>query len=410
MKAREECILDAGTGPMTVRHLRLEGTNAEIGRALARIGRDRHGIDGDDLELPPEIVQARRSFSEAHYPELWARSEGVRSVFDADAPPDRLDAQTLRYNLPLPPEMRLEYGCSVAKARVHDGEDGRGEPNGPTDPTGRWLVSRNFDFTLRSFPEALGAKADELPAALRRPMMADPYVMEIYPSDGGIPALYLSSFDLLSGVIDGMNGAGLVVTLMHLLREPEEGRAVKPPQVGLNELEVLRYLLDRCETAQEAMEALTRHRPYTAWIPCQYLVTDASGTSFIFVPSEEETHFEIEAAGPQFCTNHGPGFERPIGDDGLDAQLESSLERLEILRTGIAHDRPTTEEDVRKAARKAFRTSVEEDDDRLIGATLWHALYEPEARRLRVAFLEQWTLEEHRATYTPYFHFSLDPA
>ena len=47
---------------MTVRHLILRGTNAEIGRAVAEIAQRRHGASLEDLRADPVFVRARRDF------------------------------------------------------------------------------------------------------------------------------------------------------------------------------------------------------------------------------------------------------------------------------------------------------------------------------------------------------------
>ena len=46
------------------------------------------------------------------------------------------------------------------------------------------------------------------------PAMSEPYVMEWYPEDGGYASLAVQAFDPLSGTLDGINSAGLVVSIM----------------------------------------------------------------------------------------------------------------------------------------------------------------------------------------------------
>ena len=46
------------------------------------------------------------------------------------------------------------------------------------------------------------------------PAMSEPYVMEWYPEDGGYASLAVQAFDPLSGTLDGINSAGLAVSIM----------------------------------------------------------------------------------------------------------------------------------------------------------------------------------------------------
>src|SRR5436190_11601207 len=77
---QERVIAGAPSESMEVRHLVLTGTNEEIGRALAEIGRERYGI-----KLPPATdalrTRAQRRFIEKNYPILYQRMRGVAASF-----------------------------------------------------------------------------------------------------------------------------------------------------------------------------------------------------------------------------------------------------------------------------------------------------------------------------------------
>jgi len=87
-------------------------------------------------------------------------------------------------------------------------------------------------------------------------------VMQWYPTDGGYASLAVYAFDRLAGTLDGINSAGLVVSIL----ADEEALAMLGPllephfgargAVGLHELQVMRWLLDTCDSADQARQAL----------------------------------------------------------------------------------------------------------------------------------------------------------
>src|SRR4029077_4664142 len=116
---------------------------------------------------------------------------------------------------------------------------------------------------------------------------ARPYVIEMYP-DRGYPSIALYSYDLLSGVLDGINSEGLTVAL---LADDELARKYRmepagPDSAGLGVLQVLRLLLDTCATVQEAKEALLSTKQYYEFIQVHYLIADRHGQSFVWEYSQ----------------------------------------------------------------------------------------------------------------------------
>src|SRR5206468_9224031 len=104
--------------------------------------------------------------------------------------------------------------------------------------TGTGVVSRNYDFTTGTLEGKRPAKG-ELAATAR------PYVVEIYP-DRGYASLAVYSYDLLSGVLDGVNSEGLTVALL-ADDETVEKYSMEPAgfdAAGLGEVQTLRMLLD----------------------------------------------------------------------------------------------------------------------------------------------------------------------
>jgi hypothetical protein len=137
-------------------------------------------------------------------------------------------------------------------------------------------VSRNFDFTTQTLSELQGRS----PASDEPILAGQPYIIETYP-DEGHATLIVCLFDLASGAVDGINDAGLVAALL----ADDESTNVEPthgPQAGLGEHEICRYLLETCETVDDALEELRVAKQYYEFVPCHYLVADRVGRAFVW--------------------------------------------------------------------------------------------------------------------------------
>ena len=88
---------------MTVRHLRINGTNFEIGHKLAELALERYGQSPDDYAADPLFTGARRDYFRRHYPIHWERMLGAYAAFGLDPQDDRFDLSGLWYNLDVPP-------------------------------------------------------------------------------------------------------------------------------------------------------------------------------------------------------------------------------------------------------------------------------------------------------------------
>ncbi len=172
---------------MEVRRLVLRGTNEEIGRALATIAKDRYGLKSV-ASSDPLRARVQRRYFEKHYPILGDRMRGVAVAFGKRFDDDGWNFSGLGYLLGPPP------GCSVVYY----------PPGVTADCNG--VVSRNYDF-------GTGTILDTRPKPGELPINARPYPIEMHP-DRGYDSLALCSFDLLSGVLDGINSEGLTVTIL----------------------------------------------------------------------------------------------------------------------------------------------------------------------------------------------------
>jgi hypothetical protein len=281
---------------MTVRHLTMRGTNFEIGFKLAKVAIERYDRSPADYTANPIYAKARRVYFQRNYPIHWERTRGVAAAFDLDPEDDGYDLTTLFYNVDVPVPAP---GCSVVYYPLSTTVGGRG------------YLSRNYDFSIGTLADVMQMP---LPPEVKRqmsPVMSEPYIMEWYPQDGGYASLAIHAFDTLSGTLDGLNSAGLVVSIladeeaMAELGPNLEMHLGSPPVIGLHELQVMRLLLDTCATADEAKEALLTVKQYYTLVPCHYIVADMAGNSFIYENSTgRNAQHIVEGAGrPQVITN-----------------------------------------------------------------------------------------------------------
>jgi hypothetical protein len=325
----------------------------------------------------------------------------VADALGVDPADEHLDTSGIPYNLGSVP------GCSSVYYPAS------------TTATDHSLLSRNYDFCLVSLPEMMGGPQEDRTS---KPMMAEPYLIEMHPSDGGYPSLSMVAFDLLSGVLDGINSEGLMVAVHgNELLITQEG--LKPPasRVGVHELQAMRMLLDTCSSAKEAKQALEDNRIYYNVMPCIYLVCDRTGNSFVFDPcfGKGKPGIRNGAGTPMVLTNHLPSNEpenRSIMEIGT-----STFERRDKLTRELARkSAPYTTEDIKEinasvAVSKVISWVQEEHRPEIaasagLARTLWHAVYDAGAPNLEVKLYLQdeptpdGGFEEH---YTDYFRFML---
>jgi hypothetical protein len=218
---------------MEARHLVLKGSNEAIGKALAKMARDRHGVkliaSSDRLR-----TRAQRRYIEKNAPLLFDRMRGAATAYGKRVDDDGWCFSWLDYGH----FTDSTGGCSVVYFPPNVTADGRG------------LVSRDYDLTTGRFGGKRLRPGEE--ASTTRP-----YVVEMYP-ERGYASLAVYSYDLLSGVLDGVNSQGLTVAL---LADDELGLQFKMEPagfdaVGLGVVQMLRVLLDTCASVEEAKEAL----------------------------------------------------------------------------------------------------------------------------------------------------------
>ncbi len=351
-----------------VRHLVLRGAQRDIGRALGAVARDDLGVNKTARWSDPEATEAHAAWLAEHWPEHHQRSLGAADAFCAD-PADRdQDFSFLHYNWAVP-------GCSNCFYPPATTADGHA------------ILSRNYDFTTGTVFELTGRPSPPgAPAATARP-----FVIETHPDDG-YSTLTLTSYELLGGALDGINGAGLGVALMATVEVLRGGGSAPLNRngVGLNEIQLLRFLLERAGTAAEARRLLETLPQYTMWVPCHFMIADAGGDSFLWSNDIGPAPVRIEGKSdhPLCATNHLP--EHPFA--AIDERAESE-DRLARLQRAVAAARGdgggATRSGIIDASRAVAATSPPGAGQYQAASparTLWHAVYDLEERSVAVDF------------------------
>lgn len=353
LRVEERIVAETAGEDLVVHHLVLRGSNRAIGRHLGSVARARYGL-GPPAADDPLRVRVQREWLRRNAPVLFERVRGAAEALGVDLADDACDVSRLG----APPSAA---GCSAAFLPPR-----RTVERHP-------LVSRAFDFAGPLAAPPAGAA----PAAGR------PYVLELHP-DEGYPSLALCAFDLL-GALDGVNAEGLVVAAATDLHSAEVA-PFEPagPDVGLDELQLVRHLLDVCATAVEAREVLLGTKHYYAALPVHVLVADRHGDAFVFEVSagRNRAHL-VEARGaPLVIANHPlhrypdaaalPPTPGPAG----------SFARWRALSTALAGAERLDAEGLAAAAARAFPAHAERPL-----RTIWLGLYDAVERSLAARFL-----------------------
>ena len=388
---QERVIAGSPADSLEVRYLMLKGTNEAIGRRLAEIARERYQTTSPP-STDPLRTRAQRLYIEKNYPILYDRMRGVASSFGHRIDDDTLDQAGLRFT-------ELHAACSIVQVP-------------PTlTSTGTSVVSRDYDYSTGSLTFGF------LPPGILHPT-ARPYLIELHP-DRGYSSVAMVAYDLLSGVLDGMNSEGLTVT-MAMDDEQFTKHEMEPtlvPAVGLGELQMLRLLLDTCATVEEAKEALLQTKQYYEYLPIHYLIADRHGKSFVWEYSfAHNKEYIIENPGkPLVMTNFS--LNQHLRDDKPPSadEAKSVCKRYALLTRTLDSGSGLISEEFLSATHKRVDAtlSAAEEKSRPPVRTFWHALYYPEERRVKYSFyLHDEAVagepEKVRIVRSPYLEFRLD--
>ena len=382
---RQERVVAGGPADsLEVRHLVLTGTNEEIGRALAEIARDRYDTRPEPSRDRLRTRAARR-YIEKHAPILHDRMRGVAAAFGGSLDDDEVEYSGLPYT-------DLRAGCSI----VHL------PPESTTSKSS--VVSRDYDYSTGNINFGFLAPGMLHPTAR-------PYLVELHP-DRGYSSIAMVSYELLSGVLDGMNSEGLVVTLA-MDDEIFASKQMEPtygPSVGLGVLQMLRLLLDTAANVEEAKEILLQTKQYYEYIPCHFLIADRHGKSFVWEYSAlHNKEYIIESPGKPLVMTNFTLHKHLDGDNPPSAELAKSVcRRYSHLAERLAGG-PVSEELLRAAHRAVdAQAPARPDATRPPIRTFWHALYYPEERRVKFSYY-LGDRPEGGIRRTEYLEFQLKP-
>jgi hypothetical protein len=367
-----------------VRLVRLGGDQREIGQDLADLAWSNHHIRPAPSP-EPALTRARRKWRQAHWPELQARALGVADRWGLPTD-DTVELATLPLGFP-------RAGCSVAWLPAN------------RTTTAIPLLSRAFDFTTLTFNQFIGAP----PQPGDEPFAGRAYILETRPASGHA-TLTVTAFDLLSAAVDGINDAGLVAALLsddESTTAGQPGAGLEPtfaPAVGLSEVELCRYVLERCADVDQALEALRLARHYYFLHPQHFLVADPSGRSFVYEygPAHNGEHV-IWGDGTQIVTNHLLYRYPTVDDLPPEEGVGLTYARFRTLSSLFSGSAELSPEEI--AQRHA---AVRFTQPGLPVRTLWYALYDPQARSMRVSFHVRDA--EQGEVRTPLQEFSLSQA
>ena len=355
---------------MIVRHIVIRGDNKSIGKKLAEVARQEQRV-----ELAPypdaNIWPKELAWFKANYPERYERAEGVKQLYRV------ADNSSLDFTS-LPIDINVRPACSVVYYP------------GTSVTNGHAMFSRNYDF-----PKATYAELTHSPdAKSKRSMTGDPYVIEMHPTKG-YASLFTCAYDLEAGAIDGVNAKGVCVAL--LADDAAKSRKRGVVGFGLSEVDLPRYVLDRAASAREARKLLKDIPYFCTFVPCHYIIGDASGDSFIFEVGADGKHYIFDGGGkPQIVTNHS------IAEYGTtNLPSGNSFDRYKALQKEIDAKRKFTPTEV-----KTNNFCVAVPDGVKVAATLWHAVYDLHDRSVAISFCLSRS-DEEKQRRTPYLKFKL---
>jgi predicted choloylglycine hydrolase len=341
---------------MMVRHVVLRGSNFEIGQQMASFAQ----LNGISITPAQDstVNKLRRNYLKEVYPAYFERMKGLAEGFGQSIENDGWDFSILWQ------PMAMGMGCSMVYC-----------PGRFTD-SGHGMLCRNYDFTT-------GTISGQLPDSGFLPVNSRPILFEIHPDDG-YASLAMCDFELLGGVLDGVNSEGMTVAIAADDETSHQYGRQTGNEVGLHELLCMRYLLDNCANVQEAKEAMLSLKHFYTFIPCHYLIADRNGQSFIFEFSSQRNQSHItDGSGPQIMTNH-PVFSYA---DTADLPEGWSYDRFRILHDAFAGKNRYNASDLVVALSTVQPMSpVSEDSHYAPLRTLWNAIYDSEELTLTIKF------------------------
>lgn len=341
-------------------HLKLTGSDREIGYELGQLARETHRINKKS-RVSAQVLKAQVDYLKQYYPQHHDRMQGFAAAYDQSLYDTSHDFSC--FGRPLG-----ETACSAvfyppALTRKHHGH-----------------ISRNLDFPIPADYRNL----DTFP-------FKHTYLVEMRP-DNSYASLSLFCFDIFGLALEGINERGLAV--IHLAdadtRHDHGASATGRTRTGFNEFLPIQYLLDNCETVAEARAALEQMTHYHAAVPVHLLVADQKGNAVVFeyAPDGKEKVFvQGESDTPLRITN----FQlNRLDNPALLAEMETrasenGMDRYQWLGQVMETTPfPVDEETIRHINGQVY---VHSDGEDQLDRTLFHTVYDLSACTVRIRLL-----------------------
>jgi len=337
---------------MIVQHYKIKGTNYEIGKKIAEIAKQMHMRLDTHSDSTRHKLQAK--YFQENYPIHYERMKGIADGFGVDYSNYAINVSEISYS-------PNRQNCSVVFY--------------PKDKTfnSHNILSRNFDMPTGNM-QFQKCKGNELPAYSR------PIIFEVYP-DKGYPSLYICASELVGGVYDGINFQGLSIAILGEGIYNDGFQPEPSNEIGLHELQIMRFLLDNCKNVKEAKEALLYLKQYYHFAPLHYIIADNEGHSFIFEFSRVRNRSHIiDGAGIQCITNHLISGQQP------GKTPEESKQRLALLDSLTSSKKRFTLDEMKEINSRVSPMMPDNHPVFSPSRTLWHSIYDLDSKSLSVKF------------------------
>jgi len=303
---------------LSVRHLRLKGSNREIGKNLAELAKKEWGVTLSEY-VDAAYAKGRLKYYERNWKTQHDRMLGVADAYGVDANNTNLDLSSLAY-------YNTGSGCSAIYI----------PPS--LSATGEALLGRNYDWYIVPIGLIMGFKNGENSVRFN----SQNQLTEIHPEEG-YATIQLSSHDLMNPWLDGFNEHGLFVTV---LNDPGAPATPVPHSggvsSGLSMFQVVGLLTSKCRTVEEAKTELLQHHIYNSISGLHYLIADAHGHATVFeIDGKTGQYYFVDSKPnePFFITNHAlHTFKGHASFPEVDMSKEhDSFTRICILEDYVKH-------------------------------------------------------------------------
>lgn len=367
----EKLIVNNENSSIEVKHLILKGSNYEIGKKLAEIGKERHNVK--KYNSNKSINQCENLYISKNYPIYFQKMKGAAEAYDMDIHDNSVDF-TLFGRTP------LESGCSAVFY-----------PSNMTSNNHN-IICRNLDFPANG-------------------KLSNPYIVELHP-DEGYSSLFMFSYELLGISLEGINSEGLIV--VHLAdSESRENYDVEPTlnnSVGLNEFLSIQLLLDTCSNAMEAKQALLINKHFYMFQPVHLLVADRYGNSFVWEYSHNHNkEFIIDGDNrPQVVTNFLLNRYKSLEDlPKITDEKCCSYNRFRVLHDCVKSKNDCSLDFIKETNKKVFFNAIS-CNNQTITRTIWNSIFDANDRSMEISFylgefMNDSSTQEKQSIYSDYY-------